>query len=126
MIQSYLKDLAQSAVPELEWSIDFYTGQDNTGTVYSESGLPPDTYDPGLRYPEYMVFIRSSDWTFARKAVNKIFKQMHGVSSERVTADEIPYQVLFVEALSEPLRLGAQDRIMEYSINFQATIREVL
>lgn len=125
MIQSYLKELAKAVVPELEWTIDFYTGEDNTGTVYSESGTSPDLYESGMRYPEYMVFIRSSDWTFARTATNKVFKQLHTHTKDLVLADGLQYQVFFVEALGEPIRLGAQGNVLEYSINFKVTLREV-
>jgi hypothetical protein len=125
MIQSFLKDEAKAVVPELEWSIDFYTSEDNTGTVYSESGAPPDTYESGMRYPEYMVFIRSSDWTLARVAANKVFKQLHMKMKDLVLADGLQYQVFLIEALGEPIRLGAQGNVMEYSVNFKVTLREV-
>jgi hypothetical protein len=125
MIQSFLKDEAKAVVPELEWTIDFYTSEDNTGTVYSESGTPPDSYESGMRYPEYMVFIRSSDWTLARVSANKVFKHLHKKMKDLVFADGLQYQVFLIEALSEPLRLGAQGEVMEYSINFRLTLREV-
>jgi hypothetical protein len=125
MIQSFLKDEAKAVVPELEWTIDFYTSEDNTGTVYSEGGTPPDSYESGMRYPEYMVFIRSSDWTLARVAANKVFKQLHRKMNVQASVDGSQFQVFFIEALGEPIRLGAQDDVMEYSINFRVTLREV-
>jgi hypothetical protein len=125
MIQSFLKEELKEVIPELEWTIDFYTSQDNTGTVYAESGEAPDSYESGLRYPSYMVFIRSSDWTLARVAANKAFKHLHKKMKDLVLADGLQYQVFLIEAQSEPLRLGVQGDVMEYSINFQATIREV-
>jgi hypothetical protein len=125
MIQSFFKDEIKAAVPELEWTIDFYTSEDNTGTVYSESGTAPDLYESGMRYPEYMVFIRSSNWTLARKAANKVFKQLHRKMNVQASVDGSQFQVFFIEALGEPIRLGAQDDVMEYSINFKVTLREV-
>jgi hypothetical protein len=125
LIQSYLKEEAKVVVPELEWTIDFYTGEDNTGTVYSESGTAPDTYESGLRYPEYQVYIRSSDWTLARVAANKVFKHLHRKMNVLANADGLQYQVFFVEAQGEPIRLGARGNVMEYSINFSVTLREV-
>jgi hypothetical protein len=132
MIQSFLKDEAEMVLSDLEWTIDFYTGEDNTGTVYSESGEPPDTYDADFRFPEYMFFIRSSDWAYAETAAEKIVDHFHKKNNLLVTIEKSikslivnkRYKVFFIEALGEPLRLGAKNNIMEYSINFKVTLRE--
>lgn len=125
MIQNYLKEQAQLVLPELEWTIDFYTGEDKTGTVYSENGAKPDTYDTNFRFPQYMVFIRSSDWAFAEQAAQRVFDLFHKKHDLLVSANSKQYRVYFIEAIGEPNRLGAQGNVMEWSINFQVTLREV-
>lgn len=133
MIQSFFVQEAKTILPDLEWTQDFYTGEDNTGTAYSENGEPPDTYDAKFRFPDYMVFIRSSDWAYAEYAAQKVFEHFHTKHNFLVTVEQTikdlvitkKYQVFMVEALGEPLRLGAQNNIMEYSVNFKVTLREV-
>lgn len=126
MIQNYLKEQAQMVLPELEWTIDFYTGEDNTGTVYSENGAKPDTYDANFRFPQYMVFIRSSNWSNAEQAAQKVFDLFHKKYNLQVEENSKQYKVYFIEAMGEPLRLGAQGNVMEWSVNFQVTLREVV
>ncbi|MGD6994000.1 hypothetical protein [Sutcliffiella horikoshii] len=125
MIQSYLKDEAQKILPELEWSIEFYTGEDNTGTVYSEAGDPPDTYEVGYRYPQYMFMIRSSDWGNASKYVQVLMNHFHNQQSLYVEMDSVPYRIFSIEALGEPLRLGVKDNVMEWTLNVKVLLREV-
>lgn len=125
MIHRYLKNEAQQAIPSLGWSINFYTGADNTGTVYTEGGAAADLYDPNLRYPEYMIYIRSSNFDAAEQHAQAVYDTFHKRSHFTVTEKGKTYQVLFLQALSEPLRLGVDNDKMEYSINLQATLREM-
>lgn len=133
MIQSFFVSEIKPHLPDLEWTQDYYTGVDNTGTVYSEGGEPPDIYDAKFRFPEYMILIRSSDWPYAVYAAQKVFDNFHTKRDLSVSVEHVvkgtkftnQYKVYFIEALSEPLRLGAKDNIMEYSINFRVTLREV-
>ncbi len=133
MIQSFFVLEAKVILPDLEWSQDFYTGEDNTGTVYVESGEPPDTYDARFRFPNYMVLIRSSDWPYAEYAAQEVFDYFHTKHDFTVNVEKTiknraiqkQFKVFFIEALSDPIRLGAQNNIMEYSINFKVTLREV-
>jgi Bacteriophage minor capsid protein len=133
MIQGFFVREAKTILTDLEWTQDFYTAEDNTGTVYSEGGEPPDTYESDFRFPEYMVFIRSSDWSYAEGASQKVFDHFHKrndfiVSVEQKMKSLIvhkQYKIFFIEALSEPLRLGVKNNIMEYSINFRVTLKEV-
>lgn len=125
MIQSYLKDQLAMVLPQLEWTFDFYTGDDNTGTVYSEGGPSPDAYESGFRFPQYMVLVRSTDWAFAEQAAQKAFALFHKKYDFLVTIDSKKYRVYSIEAMGEPLRLGVKDNVMEWTVNFQTTIREV-
>lgn len=125
MIQSFLKNELQTVLPQLEWTIDFYTGEDNTGTVYSEGGEPPDTYDVGFRYPQYMILIRSSDWTLAEQAAQIVLKTLHKKENLPISIGTSNYMVYFITAMGEPIRLGVKNNIMEWTVNFQVTLREV-
>lgn len=125
MIQSYLKDEAQKILPELEWSIEFYTGEDNTGTVYSEAGDPPDTYEVRYRYPQYMFLVRSSNWGSASKCIQVLMNHFHNQQNLYVEMDPVPYRIFSIEALGEPLRLGVKDNVMEWTLNVQVLLREV-
>lgn len=124
MIHRYLKDQAKITIPELAWSINFHTGTSNTGTVYTEAGGVPDTYDFEWRYPEYMIFIRSSDWDKAEQFAQQIHRLFHKRLDFRVTEQGRTFYVQSLFALSEPIRLGVSDDKMEYSINIRATLRE--
>jgi hypothetical protein len=133
MIQSFFVDEGKTILSDLEWTQDFYTAEDNTGTAYSEGGERPDTYESDFRFPEYMVFIRSSDWNYAEGASQKVFDQFHKRNDFIVFVEQKmkslivqkQYKIYFIEALSEPLRLGVKNNIMEYSINFRVTLKEV-
>lgn len=135
MIQRYIRSELQSILPALEWTVDFYTGEDNTGTVYYEGGSPPDLNDPNWRYPTYMVYIRSSDWRFAEQVAYAVYDTLHKRQDLQVQIEQYDgesvvgfktYHVLFIQAMSEPLRIGVDNDIMNYSVNFQVTLREVV
>lgn len=133
MIQENLMNELKTIIPDLSWTVDYYSGKDNTGTVYSTSGLAPDLYDVEYRYPGYQVWIRSSDWDYAKLAAELTFKQLHKKSNFRVNVDYEKdgqvvltkrYLVLLIIAASDPIRIGDNDGIMEYSINFDVTLKE--
>jgi hypothetical protein len=135
MIQLYLMNELKGILPALEWSIDFYSGEDNTGTVYYEGGASPDLNDMNWRYPSYMVYIRSSDWRFAEQAAQAVYNALHKRQDLQVQIEQYDgenvvgvktYHVLFIQATSEPLRIGVDNNIMDYSVNFQVTLREVV
>lgn len=125
MIHRYLKNQAQQAIPSLGWSVNFYTGADNTGTVYTEGGPTARLDDTKIRYPEYMIYIRSSDFDAAERRAQEVYDMFHEKADFIVTEEDKTFQVIFLQALSEPLRLGVDNDKMEYSINLQATLREM-
>lgn len=135
MIQDYIRDELKGILPELEWTSDYYTAEDNTGTVYAEGGSGADIYESGLRYPSYMVYIRSSDWYLSRRAAEMVHDRFHGKSNFTAVVNQYDkdgnvlgtktYHVLFIMDIGEPNRIGVDNGIMDYSVNFQVTLREV-
>jgi|SRR5690625_2408502 len=134
MIQEALMNELKTIIPGLAWSVDYYYAEDNTGTVYSTASGQPDRYDTEYRYPGYQVWIRSSDWDFAKLAAELTYKQLHKKSNFRVSVDYEKdgqvvltkhYLVLFVMAASDPLRIGDNEGNMEYSVNFDVTLKEL-
>lgn len=125
----------KEAVPGLTWTMDYRTDDDDTGTVYATPGRQPDVYDTEYRYPSYQVYIRSSDWDYARLAAEITFDELHKRSNFTVDVDYEKdgqvvltkhYLVFFIVAASDPLRIGDNDGIMEYSVNFDVTLKEEL
>lgn len=109
MIQGYFREVLQSIIPGLAWTEDYYFADDNTGTVYASSSGQPDRYDTEYRYPGYQVWIRSSDWDYAKLAAELTYKQLHKKSNFKVAVDYEKdgqvvltkhYLVLFVVASS--------------------------
>ncbi|WP_028976441.1 phage tail terminator protein [Sporolactobacillus terrae] len=134
MIQSFFMQQSKLILPDLKWTIDNYTANDNTGTVYSEGSGDPDLYDADIHQPEYMVYIRSSEFAYAEFAARQVFNRFHKMHDQQVTISKTikgatittNYYVYLIQALSEPLRIGVDESgIMEWSINFRATLREV-
>lgn len=128
MIQEFLKNQAKPVKPDLEWSVDYYTGLDRTGTVYYEGGRAANKNDEAqTRRPEYMIFIRSSDFSEAEVTAHKLYKLFHMKTVEELVCVpelETCYRVYFIEAVSEPSRLGVSGDVMEYSLNLLITMRE--
>lgn len=125
MIHEALMKECQLVVPKLKWTVNFYKKNNDTGTVYEESGPMPDTYDFRWRYPEYMIYIRAKDWDLAREYAQSVFDALHGKLNFRVTEQDRIFYIQSLYALSEIIRIGADENDnMEYSINFRATIRE--
>ncbi|MDY0395426.1 minor capsid protein [Virgibacillus halophilus] len=133
MIQVHLMNELKTVIPHLTWSVDYYSADNNTGTVYASSSGTPDRYDTEYRYPGYQVWIRSRDWDYAKYAAEKTYKQLHKKSNFHVSVDfekdgqvveTKRYLVLFVMAAGEPLRIGDNEGIMEYSVNFDVTMKE--
>lgn len=134
MIQEHLMNELKTIIPDLTWSVDYYYAEDNTGTVYATASGQPDSYDIEYRYPGYQVWIRSSDWDFAKLAAELTYKQLHKKGNFTVSVDYEKdrqvvltkhYLVLFVMAASDPLRIGDNEGIMEYSVNFDVTLKEL-
>lgn len=134
MIQRKLMKILEKDIPGLVWSVNYYALDDNTGTVYSTGGPAPDIYDTEYRYPTYQVYIRSSDWDFAETAAYMVFNKLHKKRDFRVTTSyrkdgisylDKEYYVHLIKAASDPIRIGPADEVMEYSVNFDVTLKEL-
>jgi hypothetical protein len=124
MIEGLLRETLQTAYPELIWSENNYEAQDNTGTVYKEAGLPPDIHETGLRFPYYMVWVRSSDFDLAQRVSEGSVTLLNKMNRIEYTNHEgATYEVIFIEATSDANRIGRTENVMEWSSNFKATIR---
>lgn len=134
MIQEPLMNLLKKELPDLIWTIDYRTANDNTGTVYSTGGSSSlSSYEVPYRYPTYQVFIRSSDWDYAKTAAEIVFQTLHNKRHFTVTVDyykdnqvifQKDYFVYLVSAMQDPIRVGDNGGIMEYSVNFDVILTE--
>lgn len=133
MIQYHLMQKLQPILPDLEWSVDYYTEKDNTGVVYYEGGGSPGIYDVPIRHPRYMVYISSSDWDYAKYAAQVVYDALHKLTNETVTVEfekdgnvveTKSYRVFLIKAASEPLPIGVENNVMDYSVNFDVTLVE--
>lgn len=135
MIESKLVEILREEIPDLSWSESFRTEDDNTGTVYDEGGPRPSLYEERMLYPQYMIYIRSSNFGKAKNAAHEVFNTLHQMANvimevpiyddnDAIVGTEL-FQVFLIEALSTPLRIGVKDNVMEYSVNIQATLRKL-
>lgn len=124
MVEGFLRERLQSAFPELIWSENNYEADDNTGTVYSEAGEPPSKNEDSLRFPYYMVWVRSSDFDRAQRIAEGSIDVLNKLNQIEYTDYQgIEYDIIFVEATTEANRIGRTDNIMEWSANFKVTLR---
>lgn len=134
MIQEFLMNKLKPLLSDLEWTVDYKTADDNTGTVYYEGGGKPGEYDVPIRYPRYMVYISSSDWDYAEYAAQAVYDRLHKLANESVIVEfkkdgnvvaTKSYRVFLMTATSEPLPLGVENDVMDYSVNFDVTLTEI-
>lgn len=130
MIEEFLMNEGKKIAPELTWTANFLTKVEATGTVYDESG-PNDNLnsDTGIIYPEYMFWIQSpiDNWDIAKIVAYKLYGHFHKqYVKELIHVPELGknYRVFFMEATSQPLRIGVEDDVMKYSLNLRVTLRE--
>ena len=132
MIEEYLMNQAKEIAPDLEWTVNYVTGKEATGTVYDEGGSNGNiNNDANTMYPVYMFWIRSSkkNWDLAKVVAYQLYNHFHKKSvDEFVHVPELDktYRVLFMQAMSQPIPIGVTDDVMVYSLNIQATIEEEL
>ena len=133
MIQKHLKDVLKTALPSLEWSIDTKSASDHTGTVYSEGGPPPGEYEVPNRSAAYMVYISSSDYSFAQFAGLKAIEILHKRQGETVEVDYFHngrfietkrFYIQFIRATGEVNVIGIENGVMDVSVNFIAELIE--
>lgn len=184
MIHRWIKKELATAFPGYEWTIDFYTGEDNTGTILYQTPDNADLDDERkIITGNYQIYLRSSSWTqvefdalMISESLNKRYGDLINIDYEQrfkeitytvksgdslsgiavehdVTISEIKelnelgsdtitvgqklkirngrrvigsksYNLLFIESRN-PIRIGVEDRLMDYSINIKTTLQEV-
>ncbi len=130
MIERYLMKRAKVLLPEFKWSINYSTRSESAATVYYEGGpIPQPNNETDLRYPQYMFYFQSSrqNWDESMIAAYKVYDLFHKLTlDELVEVKEIgkTYRVYYMQALGEPIRVGEDQGVMEYSLNIQVTLRE--
>lgn len=135
MIQDTIRQMLNDKIKGLTWTVDYYGSRDDTGAVYSTGGSSRiSPVDMTYRYPTYQVFIRSSDWDFAKAAAEMTYSLLHKHRPFETTVnyekdEEVimtkPVYVFKIEAMQEPVRLGDDNGVMEYSVNFDVTLSEM-
>lgn len=130
MIEEYLMERAKIILPDLEWTVNYSTGTESTGAVYYEGGpMDNPNNETELRYPQYMFYFQSSkkNWDESKIAAYKVYDLFHKWTLEElvhVPELEKSYRVYYIQALGEPIRVGEEKGVMEYSLNIQVTLRE--
>lgn len=135
MIQKYIKDLLATNLPGLEWSIELYSGKDNTGTVLTDTPSSGDVDDErDFLFPGYQVYLRSSDFEKVEYYTLKVYELLNKRKDEIATRDykdgagillgSRSYRIIFIEC-DTPIRVGLEGKHLDYSINFKAILKEV-
>jgi hypothetical protein len=123
MIQKWIKDELAKVIPNLEWTMDFKTGQDHTGTVYMESPGTPGSGDLDLQFPNYSVEIETSDRKNAELWAWKVFDAMNKRIQSQADINGIMIDIVFIQAIP-PLPVGIEGKKITYAINLQTTCRK--
>lgn len=134
MIQTYIRNILSDALPSLNWTVDYKTANDETGTVYYEGGSKPGEYDVPTRFPRYMVYISSSDWGFAEFAAMKAKELIHKRGGDIVRVDYTKgeeiietkvFKIQMIRASGDINPLGVENGVMDFSVNFDADLIEM-
>lgn len=125
MIQKWIKNRLALVVPQLEWTVDFKTGQDHTGVVYVESPGTPDDYDARLQYPTYQIEVETSDRANIESWVWAIHQAMDRTMNQKavIKPGEIEFDILYITAVP-PIPVGFEGKKQIYTINLQTTVRK--
>ncbi|MGH0417543.1 hypothetical protein [Bacillus cereus] len=135
MIHRYLRDILEMEIHGLEWTIDNYTGEDDTGTIFYETPSGNEINDErDFIFPSYQVYIRSTDYTKAEFYALRTFELLNKRHDERadITFKDKKgrvlgirsYMIFFINC-EPPIRVGVDKKSMEYSINMSVTIKEI-
>lgn len=135
MIQKHLKDLLAREIKGFEWSIENYTGKDNTGTVLMNNPTSSDINDEReFMFPNYQVYLRSSDFErveYEALNVQRILNKRKQEIATREYRDDRKkllgvktYEIIFIDC-DPPIRVGIEGKHLDYSINLSCTLREV-
>ena len=124
MVEGYLRTIMEQAHPELIWSETGYESEDHTGTIYAEASEPPSKYEDDLRFPYYMIWVRSSNYDLAEQvSINTItlLNKRNQITYKNHRGEE--YFIYFIESTSDAVRVGKTGDVVEWSSNFKVTLR---
>jgi hypothetical protein len=124
MIQKWIKDELKTILPNLEWTIDFKTGQDHTGTVYMESPGTPSNDDLIMLFPTYSVELESSDRKNIDDWALKVYDLMNRRHRETIRIGAVDFDLVWINAIP-PIPVGFDGQKQIYTINLQTTIRKI-
>jgi hypothetical protein len=110
-------------ITNLEWTNDFKTGQDHTGTVYMESPGTPSQDDFEMLFPTYSVEIETSDRKNAELWAWMVYDSMNKRIQSQADINGIMVDIIFIHAIP-PLPVGIDGKKITYSINLQTTCRK--
>ncbi|MGW7932326.1 hypothetical protein ACWEWU_11765 [Staphylococcus xylosus] len=125
MIQRYLKELLSHEIPELTWTVDYRTHNDNFGVVYYSGGKPKNRNDIGDERLNYQVEIRSSNFDLATFKAQQVYDYIDGMGDINITIETYKKQhiyIQYIQAITPPIRVGVINETMTYTINFEAFI----
>lgn len=126
MVEGLLKTIMESAYPQLTWSENHYEAEDNTGTIYAEASEPPSKNEDDLRFPYYMIWIRSSDIDLAAKVSTDtitLLNKRNQITYKNDRGEE--YFIYFIESTSDAYRVGKTGEVVEWASNFKVTLRRI-
>jgi hypothetical protein len=125
MIQKWIKDELAKVIPNLEWTMDYKTGQDHTGTVYMETPGSPGPGDLDMQFPTYSVEVETSDRKSgnAEKWAWQVYDAMNKQRQMQVDINGVTFDIIFIQAIP-PLPVGFEGQKITYSINLQTTCRK--
>ncbi len=127
MVEGFFKTIMENAYPELTWSENNYEAEDNTGTIYAEASEPPSKHEDDLRFPYYMIWIRSSDFDLAEKVsidTVTLLNKRNQITYKNDRGEE--YYIYFIESTSDANRVGKTGNVVEWASNFKVTLRRII
>lgn len=122
MIQEYIMKQLVDEFPELEWTVNYKTSNDNYGAVYYDGGDKPELNDTKARHVNYQIVIEHKDFDEAERLAFGSFNKIHGIKAVQTYHLEQPIFVQYIFAETEPLRIGVENDKMIYTLNFNALI----
>lgn len=124
MIQTWIKDELSKSFTDMECTVDYKTGDDNTLTVYMEDTGEPSNNDFEMLYPSYSVELTTSRRREVESMAWKVYDTMNKRHQEIAYVDDRAFLIVFIHAIP-PLSLGIENQKMTYTVNLQTTIRRV-
>lgn len=128
MIAKYFTDQLKTKYPSWNVSENFYEAEDFIIAVFDEGGGTPDPdNETNPVNPSFMIWVSASDWAAVPKVAYEIYKLFHNKRNFLVTNyDEVTFKVNMIVAQQTPNRIGIENGKLQFSINFDVIMREVI